>query len=103
MSELKPCPFCGEDERIGIYADDVAVCNTCWSESPLAGSAQGWSTRPTEDRLRRERDEARRALEEIRTTISPVDEIDVCDWKLMASTLRDVDRIARAALNREGE
>ena len=61
MSELKPCPFCGEGERISIVRfqqEPLALaiqCACCLSFGPHGTCKQdiekAWNTRPIEDKL----------------------------------------------------
>lgn len=70
MGELKPCPFCGSahivnDDAAGAFGETLvryaSKCKECgvsfWH--PECDEHLNWNTRPVEDQLRRERDEAR--------------------------------------------
>jgi hypothetical protein len=71
MDELKPCPFCGEAERLqlidnGEYGSYI-VCIACSTGGPFPnetkdGAKKIWNKRPVEDDLRRQLEEARAAL-----------------------------------------
>lgn len=71
MTDLKPCPFCGAsglgDDGLYVTSDLYAPIVACANGSCGAAATQGdtqqeavekWNTRPIEDRLIRERDEA---------------------------------------------
>lgn len=54
--ELKPCPFCGSNSTMeDTEYEGQVYCRTC-DAAVVAGN---WNTRPIEDELEAERDEAR--------------------------------------------
>jgi hypothetical protein len=58
MSELKPCPFCGETKNIGIEAGTTrtrCICGACHEGS-------GWNSRPIEDALRAENERLKEVM-----------------------------------------
>jgi len=68
MSELKPCPFCGSSNTTLDYYEiscpqelgTIVVCNDCGAS---AKSIVDWNTRPIEDVLIAERDQAREMVD----------------------------------------
>ena len=67
QEELKACPFCGyddiSDEELGTHGYRYCACNGCGSAS-FEGTTkregiENWNSRPVENSLARERDEAR--------------------------------------------
>ena len=69
MSDLKPCPFCGggaaAQALVNFDGYHFVGCE-CGAEGPASPSADDarslWNTRPGEEALRKERDEARGEL-----------------------------------------
>ena len=55
--ELKPCPFCGEKEKIGFdFYDDDSVCIECWGclahgtlASDKTTAIEAWNRRANDD------------------------------------------------------
>ena len=84
MSELKPCPRCGDEaQMLGSDSELLRLCRViCMNENCLtttaintktrAEAARLWNTRPIEDTLRAERDELREELEEHKAMLSTV-------------------------------
>lgn len=72
MSELKPCPFCGNETiyDVAIETNRAAVrCTKCGhgiNGAPPEAVYKLWNTRPIEDALRAELAQARDALKQIR-------------------------------------
>ena len=66
MSEIKPCPFCGE-KPMPTYANKNRFCcptNHC-PNAYYSFTKEQWNTRPVEDALRSERDEWRKDAEKL--------------------------------------
>jgi hypothetical protein len=82
MSDLKPCPFCGES--VGIYPEDgetfkwkTLQCAECgarcgeqkvWqlcADSQMRTIAKEWNTRPIEDALNKRIEELHKCLESL--------------------------------------
>lgn len=62
MSELKPCPFCGEKDKLTTYFSNtgsvIVYCINCYeNNNGLSHDFDGWNTRPIEDELQRRIDE----------------------------------------------
>lgn len=78
MSKLKPCPFCGSDDRIilipsdnSLMADyrskDEVYCRDCGANQYALGKLKAikkWNTRPVEDALRAENETLKAKLKE---------------------------------------
>lgn len=74
MSELKPCPFCGETMTMRQSIDSFQSglvrwinCENCFAHSPMCtlddlsdDEYEAWNTRPIEDQLRSENEKLRR-------------------------------------------
>jgi hypothetical protein len=82
MSDLKPCPFCGESDQMeedGSWCDAWG-CTSCITSN---GYVVNWNSRPIEDRLRKERDELKADLRrlgelyDIRLSVQPAEFIDI--------------------------
>lgn len=90
VSELAPCPFCGESERlheekIGADPDlpyDCIRCGQCDAEGPIAGYGRTWNTRAPDASLTLEVAQLKQALGKIAE----------------GSSLYEAWRVARAAL-----
>lgn len=58
MSELKPCPFCGEADKLHVSEvytnENVVYCRTCGAtggtRNTKAGAISSWNTRAAERR-----------------------------------------------------
>ena len=66
-TELKPCPFCGSSPKFASNGEyDYIECPECDARGPgalmLENAFKGWNTRPGEDDLRRQLEQARAAL-----------------------------------------
>ncbi len=67
MSELKACPFCGEEDCLQYYQyGDVYV--SCLDKH----NGKNWNTRPLEDALRAERDRAIQMVERLIESGKPI-------------------------------
>ena len=80
--ELKPCPFCGADPD--TVANYVECCN-CDYQLPVYNiddqyqeeeAINHWNTRPIEDALRRQLEEAKTALETQKKAVSELYQIE---------------------------
>ena len=58
MSELKPCPFCGEPVEFNKFAEKV-VCEDCGATI----YSDYWNTRPIEDALQAENERLKEELQ----------------------------------------
>jgi len=76
MSELKPCPFCGEEIYSEFYShraeefDGHCTNKKCvlYGKELLFFNTARWNSRPIEDQLRAENEKLRKILENIITT-----------------------------------
>ena len=74
MSELKPCPFCGEEIYSEFYShraeefDGHCTNKKCvlYGKELLFFNTARWNSRPIEDQLRAENERLREALQKIK-------------------------------------
>lgn len=101
MGSLKPCPFCGETEALGIHSPrkSAVLCGICFTEGPQGEyprhAREGWNTRfPYEnDFVEAEREACIRLLEDMRPRN------DVSDWNEFTVTTDTILRLAIEAIN----
>lgn len=69
MSELKPCPYCGEQVAEDVVSDvgwHFVYCTTCHAEGEAdlgaSGAIEKWNTRPLEEALQAKLDMAVEAM-----------------------------------------
>lgn len=101
MSELKECPFCGQQPKETKYREfgknprEYSLYH-CLNEGcpsyftkPGSMTAEDWNTRPIEDALRADRDEAREMVERLIEAGKPVvyDYIQLYGWTTEKSEL----------------
>ena len=75
MSELKPCPFCGESAPdVEIHRNEI-VCTVCtassgkhFADDPITM----WNTRPAEEQLRAKLEKANAAINEMKYFLETV-------------------------------
>jgi len=99
MSEMKPCPFCGnqasftggENHRCNlVYCEDCHIETDCYPTSAEAVTA--WNTRPEEERLQRVILELDNFVTHINKTTGI--EIDLSEYPEYAKMLKRTHKVA---------
>ena len=73
MTDLKPCPFCGNNRSRIVHPDEFCgYCPRCGTIGPMSDTpelaAAAWNTRPAEDALRAELADERERVQGLANT-----------------------------------